>query len=87
MKKVLLSVFATAILALIALNVTLVNNDALKTYVMLEKIEALGGNENSGSGSGSCRTTLEVIELTDENGIMITYDCEKGGWNPMCGWI
>ena len=75
-KKVLLSVLAIAILALIAVNVNLVKNGAIKANVKLEKLEALGDREYS--GSGPCSTHVDYFDNINENEILVTYDCHDG---------
>ena len=76
-KKVLLSVFATAILALIAVNVNLAQkNGELKSDVKLGSTETLAQSEYG--GSGGCSMDVSVL---DWGWLVVFYDCVEGNGN------
>ena len=81
-KKVLLSVLATAILALIAVNVNLAqHNSALEAHVTLGSLEVLAQSEGGGSPYTMCET--KETPYRDDYIASILYECSDGEY-PMC---
>ena len=87
-KKVLLSVLATAVLALIAVNVNLAQqNRAMKAYVTLGSVEVLAESEGGGPFL-SCKQKISKVKIFHDGGPVeeiIDYTCEqKSGLEDIC---